>query len=371
VFGLINHIVNVIVKPGRAADFCRAIQDNLSIWRAQPGFIDEIVLAEPGADRIVAQSFWTTVEDADRFNAEVFPRITAIVKDFMAAPPKSVTYQVAVSTNRNIVPDDDLARVIANRPSDQADTGNLATQAMKLPPKIMISALELLLHLSRGARDVYDGAIDGALELTRGTARNASAVSARAATMPVETDIVRDTLNALIAFVVPGSDAYSVSQGESTPEPGGCDAGILDTLIKTINATQPPTPRGPSAVSALTGALNQIALKINPSPQSPFLSPFARLSMAEKAAVFQTIEADPQIRALAGVLVPIAFLVYSEAGVFDPRKRIIRSWPLGWTLSNYEGVADGRDDFKGYYQNRQSVATDPAIAGTHTQSAGS
>ena len=36
-----------------------------------------------------------------------------------------------------------------------------------------------------------------------------------------ENDMVRDTFNALIAFVVPGSDAYSWAQGESSLTQGG------------------------------------------------------------------------------------------------------------------------------------------------------
>ena len=27
--------------------------------------------------------------------------------------------------------------------------------------------------------------------------------------------------------------------------------------------------------------------------------------------------------------------------------------PLGWTLASYPGVADGRDDFRGYFENRR------------------
>ena len=48
-------------------------------------------------------------------------------------------------------------------------------------------------------------------------------------------DIVRDTLNGLIAFIVPGPDAYSVAQGVTTPEPGGIDANITDILITIID----------------------------------------------------------------------------------------------------------------------------------------
>lgn len=341
------------VKPGRATDFCRAIHDNLSIWRAQPGFVDEIVVAEPAADHIVAQSFWSTKEDADRFNAEVFPRITAIVKDIMAAPPKSVTYQVAVSTNRNIVPEDELAKTISHR-SQSLQGGNLAAQAIKLPPAIMISGLELFLKVSRSVQNVYNGTVDEALSWMN--AESISKYSSAGDAAPArEKNVVRDTLNGLIAFVVPGPDEYSVAQGESTAEPGGCDAGILDALITTINAVQPATPQDQSPAAILAEVLNQVAGKINPSAQGPFLSAFARLSIAEKAAVFQAIEADPQTRPLAAVLVIVAFLAYSEGSSFNPQTRTISSRPLGWKLSNYEGVADGRNEFKGYFQNRQSV----------------
>lgn len=39
-----------------------------------------------------------------------------------------------------------------------------------------------------------------------------------------EPDLVRETLNGLIAFFVPGPDPYSHAQGVSTEEPGGMDA---------------------------------------------------------------------------------------------------------------------------------------------------
>ena len=360
---MINHIVDVHAKPGRAADFCRAIQDNLSIWRAQPGFVDEIVLLEPGTDHVVAQSFWSTLEDADRFNRDVFPQISAIVKDFMAAPPQTVTYLVAVSTNRNIVPDGTVVKTITQRSRpNNPQSESLALQAMKLPPAVVVASLELLLQLSRGAQNMYDATIDETL------GRNDRLGQTQAATPTYtpaqsEVDMVRETLNGLIAFVAPGPDPYSVAQGESTSEPGGCDAGILDALIRTINASQPTEPQGPAPVSVVVDTLNEIAHKINPSAQGPFESAFACLSVAEKAAVFEAIESNPQARPLAAVLPATAFLIYSEAAVFDPVSRTIRSRPLGWDLSNYEGVANGRAEFKGYYQNRRSVQTDPAITG--------
>ena len=48
-------------------------------------------------------------------------------------------------------------------------------------------------------------------------------------------DLVHDTFNGLLAFVVPGSDTYSKHQGVSTAEPGGVDAGITDVLIASMD----------------------------------------------------------------------------------------------------------------------------------------
>jgi hypothetical protein len=172
-------------------------------------------------------------------------------------------------------------------------------------------------------------------------------------------DLVRDhTYNGLLAFVVPGNDPYSMGQGVSTEEEGGVDADITDVLIASMDQA---VPFRPNFSVELAGILNFVAQQVNASASEPFSAPFANLSFPEKVKVFAFLEGVvvPDLRPfapLAGVLLQfVAFLVYSEAGVFDPKKRTLRGTPLGWTLSNYEGVADGRDEFKGYYQDRRKV----------------
>ncbi len=173
--------------------------------------------------------------------------------------------------------------------------------------------------------------------------------TARAAT----TDLVHDTLNALLAFVVPGSDDYSVAQGASTVEPGGVDAGVTDVFSETLDRSAPFLPRFSATVATI---LNDLAQLVNPSALGAFVSPFARLSFGEKVAVFQIMDGMDPLKPLAGVLpVFAAALAYSEAGVFDSRTRSLTGQPVGWTISGYEGVADGRDEFKGYFENRRTV----------------
>jgi hypothetical protein len=159
-----------------------------------------------------------------------------------------------------------------------------------------------------------------------------------------------------VAFVVPGRDEYSVHQKVSTPEPGGIDANIVDVLIASIDQSQPPPPPFPSFSMMVATVLNNIALTVNSSPPGTFPSPFARLSFQEKVSVFAYMDADPALRTLAALLPAFAgFLAYSEAGVFDLVTRTLTGQPVGWTLTGYK-FAHGHNEFKGYYQNRRSVA---------------
>ena len=170
--------------------------------------------------------------------------------------------------------------------------------------------------------------------------------SATAATL----DLVQDTLNGLIAFVVPGPDSYSVAQGVSTGAAGGIDTNILEVLIGSIDESAPYLPAF-SAVAA--GILNQFAQAVHPNVSGPFSSPFACLSFAEKAAVFQYMDATPSLAPFSGVLAGIVgFLCYSDAGSFDPATRTLTSRPLSWSLSNYSGTADGRAELRGYWLGR-------------------
>ena len=177
-------------------------------------------------------------------------------------------------------------------------------------------------------------------------------VSAMAASRGEE-DLVRDTLSGFVAFVVPGPDEYSVAQGVSTSEPGGLDAHTTDFLIAALNLSASFVP---SFASQVAGILNEIASQINPGASGPFPSAFARLSFAEKATVLSVMEGLEPLKPLAGVLpAVVAFIAYSEAPVFDPVARTVAGEPIGWSLSRYDGVADGRNDFHGYFRHHRAA----------------
>jgi hypothetical protein len=160
-------------------------------------------------------------------------------------------------------------------------------------------------------------------------------------------DLTHDTYNGLLAFVLPGSDAYSIAQGVSTPDHGGVDAGVTDVLIATIDESTPFVPGFSAQVAAI---LNGLAQSVNPGGGGTLASPFANLSFAQKAAVFQIMDATPALELFGGLLpLFVAFFCYSEAGAFDPATRTLTGQPLGWTLCHYQGVADGRDELLGYF----------------------
>ena len=73
-------------------------------------------------------------------------------------------------------------------------------------------------------------------------------------------DLLHDTYNGLLAFVVPGRDDYSQHQGVATTEPGGVESGAVDALIATIDES---TPYVPGFSVQIAGLLNYIALAIN------------------------------------------------------------------------------------------------------------
>ena len=166
-------------------------------------------------------------------------------------------------------------------------------------------------------------------------------------------DLVHDALNGLLAFIVPGPDSYSVAQGVSTAEPGGVGAGVAEVLMRTLDLTVPFVPQFSATVVAI---LESLAGAVHPSPPGPFASAFARLSFAEKAAVFQIMDSTASLASLGGVLPAfVAYLCYSDAGAFDLSTRQLTGQPVGWTICNYSGVADGRNELRGYLGHRRSA----------------
>ncbi len=156
---------------------------------------------------------------------------------------------------------------------------------------------------------------------------------------------------------------------------------LVDNVDKALSFLLQNDQTIPLSV-AVAMLLNLLATRVNPTSVKPgsALGPFSRLSYAEKAQAFKLLEEtesdlvsalDLQLPAplrgsVSGVLKFVggslleftAFGNYAEWAVFDRATRRLTGRPVGWELSGYSpnGIVDGWDDFKGYYQGRQSVA---------------
>ncbi|MPZ94297.1 MAG: hypothetical protein GEU96_05115 [Propionibacteriales bacterium] len=242
---------------------------------------------------------------------------------------------------------------------------------------------------------------------------------------PVLAELARDTMNGLTVFALPGPDAYSEAQGTPSPTPGAMEAKATDFMMDALDNFVPfpdelARPVGaalanglagtgiklpglellPGELATLDGALrwmlqndetlplsfpvagmlNLLATRVNPlSVNGLFLSPFSRLTYADKARVFELVErTDSDLVALldaefpeplknsvsgllkfvGGALIEFAtFGAYTEYAVFDKRSKQLTGRPVGWSLTGYQpdGPVEGWDDFIGYYQGRTEV----------------
>jgi hypothetical protein len=184
-----------------------------------------------------------------------------------------------------------------------------------------------------------------------------------------------EALNGLVAFVVPGPDVYSIAQGQTSSSPGGIAAGTTQALIDLLDRYVPVTPGlDLPASGGVASFLDATALQVNPAASGGgFSSPFARLSFAEKVEVLRRMEElteankdtpGGELRFVTGILIgATGFLAFSEAGVIDKRSRQLKEQPVGWAITGYDGVAEGRKELRGYWQHRRRVRTDARYRG--------
>jgi len=172
---------------------------------------------------------------------------------------------------------------------------------------------------------------------------------------------VRDTVCAVLAFVAPGNDPWSRQQGVWTDRPGGATAGAAACLERTLDQASPMPLLGPEAgnlpgAAAIAVLLNTFAVTADVrSVAGPFAAPFANLSHAAKAQVFEWLDTDPRFEGLVlkfvvnAIPTLAAFAAFSETSAFDPDRRELIGRPVGWELTGYAGPSDGWDEFLGYY----------------------
>ncbi|MCG8440121.1 MAG: twin-arginine translocation signal domain-containing protein [Pseudomonadales bacterium] len=169
--------------------------------------------------------------------------------------------------------------------------------------------------------------------------------------------MISDTLNAVLAFVVPGGDPFSVQQQLTDEQPGGVEANAQLPLEFGLNTAGLAPPPFDSLSELITFALDNVTGFINPDVTGPFNARFANLSWNEKVAVFSAMEsglAGAELITLANALLLYSGLMaYSEAGVLNPLTGELLAHPVGWSISGYGGISVGHKDYQGYYRGRR------------------
>jgi len=95
-------VVEVKTKAGKAREVCNTLHDKvLSMLKAKPGFVDEVVLVSD-AEGILALSFWKTKEDAERYSHEDYTKVSELIRHLVHSKPKVHAFDVETSTCHKI-----------------------------------------------------------------------------------------------------------------------------------------------------------------------------------------------------------------------------------------------------------------------------
>ncbi len=102
---MFTRVVKMTCKPGQTKQACKTISEKvLPILRKQQGFLDYIVLVSTtDPNQVVAQSFWNTREDAERFHREQYQKLRDMLQERLAGEPVIEKYDVDTSTSQRIL----------------------------------------------------------------------------------------------------------------------------------------------------------------------------------------------------------------------------------------------------------------------------
>ena len=101
---MFTRFVEVTAKSGKAKELTTIINDKvLPILKKQTGFVDEnLFVSDTEPNRVVAQSFWNSKEDAERYNREQYPAVHEMIQHLLETEPAVRTFNVDSSTVHKI-----------------------------------------------------------------------------------------------------------------------------------------------------------------------------------------------------------------------------------------------------------------------------
>ena len=101
---MFTRVVELISKQGKSRELSSTINDKIvPILKKQAGFVDEIVLvSDADSDRVLALSFWSKREDAERYQREQYNSVHETLQPLLEAEPVIRTFEVHTSTGHKI-----------------------------------------------------------------------------------------------------------------------------------------------------------------------------------------------------------------------------------------------------------------------------
>jgi quinol monooxygenase YgiN len=91
--------VSVRLKANMLTEFNQTFEKEvLPTMRKQPGFLDELILANESGTHITAISLWSTREQADAHDKTAYPQVLKTLEKFLDGAPKVYLNNVITST---------------------------------------------------------------------------------------------------------------------------------------------------------------------------------------------------------------------------------------------------------------------------------
>ena len=85
---MFTRIVELTTKPGKNRQLADAINEKvLPILKKQKGFLDETVFVSEEDNRVLAQGFWKTKEDAEQYHRAEFHKVHETIRHLLETEP--------------------------------------------------------------------------------------------------------------------------------------------------------------------------------------------------------------------------------------------------------------------------------------------
>jgi len=92
-------IVELLPKQDKKEEIVNIVRrEILPLLKRQQGFLEFLpFVPETKTDNVIAVTLWAEKHEADRYHSEVYPKVEAILKPYLTAPPTFKRYTVETS----------------------------------------------------------------------------------------------------------------------------------------------------------------------------------------------------------------------------------------------------------------------------------